>query len=102
MANVLIIDDDKAMSQMLAQMVRKINHSAEYTLTLKEGLKKALSGSFDVIFLDVRMPDGSGLDALKEIRKISLPPEIIIITGAGDPEGAEIAISLCSLCSLLF
>ena len=92
MANVLIIDDDRDVARMLAKMILKIDHQAEYELTLTGGVKKALSGDFDVIFLDVRMPDGNGLEALRQLRMLSDPPEVIIITGIGDPDGAELAI----------
>ena len=92
MANVLVIDDDESIGRVLTKLVRNLNHHAAYTLTLKEGIKKVQSGSFDVVFLDVNLPDGSGLDAIEKIRNISKLPEIIIITGAGDPDGAEIAI----------
>ena len=92
MANVLIIDDDESMCRVLTKLVRNLNHHADYALTLKEGEKRAMSGSFDVVFLDVNLPDGSGLDGIESIRNISSHPEIIIITGAGDPDGAEIAI----------
>ncbi len=92
MANVLIIDDDKAMAQMLAKMILKIHHRAEFELTLGGGMQKALGGRFDVIFLDVHMPDGNGLDALKQLRRLPDPPEVIIITGLGRPAGAEMAI----------
>jgi two-component system NtrC family response regulator len=42
--------------------------------------------------MDVLLPDGNGLDLLPTILKTNSKPEVIIITGAGDPEGAEIAI----------
>ncbi|MBI9082025.1 MAG: sigma-54-dependent Fis family transcriptional regulator [Desulfobacterales bacterium] len=92
MANVLIIDDDETMSRMLAQLVRRLEHSAEYALTLEGGIGQVVTGRFDVVFLDVNMPDGNGLEALHRIRKMPDPPEVVIITGAGDPDGAEIAI----------
>ncbi len=92
MANVLIIDDDLEMCTMLADLIESIQHNATYTHTLREGLKRAISGDFDVVFLDVRMPDGNGLEILNEIREIHFPPEVIIITGAGDTNGAELAI----------
>lgn len=93
MARVLIIDDDQAIAKMLAKMISKIDHQADFELTLKDGLKKAVDKDFDVIFLDVQMPDGSGLDAIKQLRARPEPPEVIIITGAGDPDGAELAIN---------
>lgn len=92
MARVLIIDDDREICMMLTDLTQSINHHAEYTHTLEDGLARALSGQFDLIFLDVRMPDGNGLEILDQIKSIPSPPEVIIITGAGDPNGAEMAI----------
>jgi two-component system NtrC family response regulator len=92
MANVLIIDDDELMCEMLSELIESIDHRASYALTLKQGLKTAKSMDFDVIFLDVGMPDGNGLRLLKYIKALPSAPEVIIITGAGDARGAEIAI----------
>ena len=47
----------------------------------------------DVVFLDVNLPDGNGLDILPALRDCASSPEVIIITGAGDPDGAELAIT---------
>lgn len=92
MASVLIIDDDIAVCTMLTDMVQNMGHEATHRQTLAQGLPKAISGEFDVVFLDVLMPDGSGLDVLARIRETPKPPEVIIITGAGSDTGAEIAI----------
>jgi two-component system, NtrC family, response regulator len=92
MAKVLVIDDDELVNEMLCLMVEDMGHAASYALTLKEGLRLASSDSFDVIFLDIRMPDGNGLDLLPRIHDLPSQPEVIIITGLGDPDGAEIAI----------
>jgi len=92
MAKVLIIDDDVEMCMMLADLAESIKHQAEFTHTLSDGFNRAVSGNFDLIFLDVKMPDGNGLEILKKIKDILFPPEVIIITGAGDSDGAEIAI----------
>lgn len=92
MASVLIIDDDKTICRMLSLVVERMGHSASYALTLGDGVKQLQAGSFDVVFLDVNLPDGNGLDALPRTRKASSSPEVIIITGLGDPDGAELAI----------
>ena len=92
MANVLIIDGDKTICDMLSTLLGHMGYNATYALTLKNGLEKASGGAPDVVFLDVRMPDGDGLHVLPTIWQTPSMPEVIIITGAGDPDGAELAI----------
>ncbi len=92
MAKVLVIDDDAAICRTLSELVRRMGHDADYALTLQDGLRLALSEAYDVVFLDVRMPDGSGLDIIADIRDTSAAPEVMIMTGYGDKDGAEIAI----------
>jgi two-component system, NtrC family, response regulator len=92
MAQVLIIDDDELIREMLTDMVQRMGHNASSAGTLKDGLRQAQAGGVDVVFLDIRMPDGNGLDLLPQLREIQTRPEVIIITGLGDPDGAELAI----------
>lgn len=91
MGKVLIIDDDELFCEMLSEMVTDMGHRVKFTHSLNEGIKEAFNGAYDVVFLDTRLPDGSGLRALPKIRELADPPEVIIITGAGDPDGAELA-----------
>lgn len=92
MADVLIIDDDQLICATLAELVTHLGHRAVTACTLSEGLAAVRSHPFEVVFLDVRMPDGSGLDLVPAIRETPSCPEIIIMTGYGDAEGAELAI----------
>ena len=92
MANILIIDDDDLMCQSLSHVARRQGHEAVAVHTIGAGLEQASRQPFDLVFLDVRMPDGSGLDALPVIRGTASSPEIVIMTGFGDSRGAELAI----------
>jgi two-component system NtrC family response regulator len=92
MADILIIDDDVAMAQLLSRVVRERGHQVVCAHTLQAGLSEARTGNYAAVYLDVRMPDGSGLDALTDIRNVRSSPEVIIMTGAGDPDGAELAV----------
>lgn len=92
MANILIIDDDKMLCEMLSLKIGSMGHNTKYALTLRQGLEEAFSNTFDVVFFDVRLPDGNGLIALPEIRAMPSSPEVIIITGEGEPDGAGLAI----------
>jgi two-component system, NtrC family, response regulator len=92
MAKILIIDDDPQICNMLVQTFTRMNHRVDYNLTLEQGMEKIFFHEFDVVFLDVILPDGNGLKAIKQIQGHPSAPEIIIMTGAIDPEGAELAI----------
>jgi two-component system NtrC family response regulator len=60
---------------------------------LHEGLRRLQSGSFDIVFVDVQLPDGSGLESMPKIKSTLSSPEIIVITGLGHPDEAELAIT---------
>jgi len=92
MANVLIIDDDRGMCFTLSAIVRQQGHDVTCAYTLEDGLKEAASIDYDLVLLDVQLPDGNGLHVLPQIQAMPSQPEIIIITGQGDPDGAELAI----------
>lgn len=92
MPNILIIDDDDMMCTTLSTLVERKGHCAVSCMTLQEGIATAVEQDFDVVFLDVKMPDGNGLDALPKIEASPSSPEVIIMTGYGDPNGAELAI----------
>lgn len=92
MANVLIIDDDIIICEILYDLVQQNGHNAMFENTLKRGLQRADKEPCDIVFLDVGMPDGNGLEAISRLRATPSKPEVIIITGDGDPDGAEMAI----------
>lgn len=90
--SVLIIDDDAAMCHALSRAVRRIGCDADSAETMTKGLHMAQARTYDIVFLDVRLPDGNGLSLLPELTSLPSSPEVIIITGKGDPDGAELAI----------
>lgn len=92
MALILIIDDDNLMCDTMTRLVRRIGHDSFCAQTLRDGLTLASAQAFDLVFLDVRLPDGNGLEALPRIDALPSSPEVIIMTGFGDPNGAELAI----------
>lgn len=92
MADVLIINDDAPFNQLLEQGVSKQGHRARVAYNLERGLQLAAEGRFDVVYLDVKLPDGNGLDRVGEFQRMPGKPEVIIVTGLGEPDGAESAI----------
>jgi len=92
MGEILIIDDDPEICETLESLVQRQGHSAQSVRSLAQGIEVLQQRSFDILFLDVRLPDGNGLDILPQLSGNSNPPEVIILTGKGDPDGAELAI----------
>ena len=92
MSRMLIIDDDIEACETMESLITRQSHGCDLAHTLSAGRSHLRNGSYDVIFLDVCLPDGNGLDLLPEIMELTNPPEVIILTGKGDPDGAELAI----------
>ncbi len=93
MAEILIIDDDPGIGYMLGRVAEEQGCQSVLAPTLQEGLQQAAKGIYDLVFLDVFLPDGNGLEALPKIKDAPGAPEVIIVTGKGDRDGAELAIS---------
>ena len=93
MANVLVIDDEKTIGTLMSRVLGRLGHTVEYAATIKSGLDAADASQFDIIFLDVQLPDGNGLHQLPVFRQLPSAPEVIIITGFANVEGAEAAFS---------
>ncbi len=91
-AQILIVDDDKLFCKMLSHKVKTMGFAVQCAETLQEAFALNRQGNFDVIYLDVNMPDGCGLDAIVRLREVTSEPEVIIMTGDAGADGAEMAI----------
>jgi two-component system NtrC family response regulator len=93
MANILIVDDDPGIGRMISRIAGRQGHKTVEARTLAEGMECLRAEAFDCIFLDVYLPDGNGIERIAAITALPSPPEVVIITGHGDPDGAELAIT---------
>jgi two-component system, NtrC family, response regulator len=89
MARILIIDDDRVLAEMLVEQMEASSHEAVSAYTLADGLAHLQQSTFDVVLLDVQLPDGNGLEYIPIITASASKPEVIIITGQGEADGAE-------------
>ena len=92
MAKILIIDDDQVLANMLVEHIKGEGHNVLARHRLADGMKELQDATVDVVLLDVQLPDGNGLDYIQRIAATSSRPEIIIITGQGEADGAEKAV----------
>ncbi len=92
MSKILVVDDDKMMNDALSRAIKREGNEVTCKQSLKEGLAEVYLDDYDVVYLDVRMPDGDGLASLPKFREAPSSPEVIIITGYANSRGAELAI----------
>jgi two-component system response regulator HydG len=82
-AQILVVDDDKTMRDACHQILTRQGFQVEEAPSARQGLGLLERSSFDVILLDLVMPDLDGLETLKKIKSVDNDCEVIIITGYG-------------------
>lgn len=91
--NVLIIDDDLDFSRSFQRVIERMGHHRAVTPSISKAVEHLHESGCDVIFLDVNLPDGNGLTHVRQFQAMKKQPEVVILTGAGNSDGAALAIA---------
>jgi DNA-binding response OmpR family regulator len=89
---VLVIDDELDIREGLELLLTTEGYAAELAQNAAEGLHKLETGSYDLVLLDLMMPDRSGMEVLQEVRQRDRNTPIFMITAYGSVEAAVRAI----------
>jgi len=65
---ILSIEDDRFISEMYARSLRNDGYEVDEVITGPEGIKKGQTGKYDIILLDIMIPDKTGVEVLLELR----------------------------------
>jgi CheY-like chemotaxis protein len=84
--NILIIDDEKDLCQLLGDTLSSHGYNVESANTRREAMSSLKSHSPDMVFLDLKLPDGDGLRLLSCIKKINPSTAVNIISAYGTEE----------------
>ena len=84
MCNVLVIDDERGVSDVLQQALIIYGYNVEIASGGSDGLRMFEAGSFDLVITDIRMPDIDGIEVARCIRS-SDKPQTPIIAMTGTP-----------------
>jgi DNA-binding NtrC family response regulator len=90
--NILIVDDDKRLLSSLTSLLREEKHRVVPCDNGLEGIRRCREETFDLIITDLMMPGASGLDLLRETRKVSPSTLVVLVTGFASLESAIEAI----------
>lgn len=78
---VLIVDDEERFRITLAKLLKVKGLDVKALGSAKEAIEEIGNGGYDVILLDVKMPEMDGVQALAEIKKLDPQLEVIMLTG---------------------
>ncbi len=81
---LLIVEDDRSLSRSINDYLRMEGHICEVALTFKDSLEKASLNKYDCIILDIGLPDGNGLDLIREMKSNKLTGGILILSARSD------------------
>ncbi len=86
---ILVIDDEAAVASLLAEAVQSQGHEPTVAHDGREGLSRFSQQRPDAVFLDISMPDMSGIEVLRRIRAIDSVLPVVLITGHARPEDLD-------------
>lgn len=86
MANILLIEDDERIASFIDKGLTEHCYRIQVTGMGQAGLEEAMTGAYDVIILDIMLPDISGFEVCKLLRRRRITTPIIMLSALGSPE----------------
>jgi DNA-binding NtrC family response regulator len=91
-ASVLIVDDEPGIRHTLSRYLARFGYSVQAAATVPEALVAVQNERFQAIVVDLRLPGGSGLDILAEVRGRDPEARLILMSGSADVAAAAAAV----------
>jgi len=91
---ILVVDDEAVVGMSCKRILAADGHDVVSCEDPRAGLQAALEGGFDLLLVDLMMPELGGMDLLKQVRAAGVDSEVVIITGHSTVESAVEAIKL--------
>ncbi|MEW5802165.1 MAG: response regulator [bacterium] len=80
-ANILVVDDDQDLSEFIVELLVKDGYKVSSVTNINDSLYKLKNDIFDIVLLDLKLPDINGSQGITEIKKVSPHSKVIILTG---------------------
>lgn len=78
--HILIVEDERALSDAIAQLLKDQRYEVDCVYDGRSGLDYARSGQYDLVILDVMLPELNGFDVVKTMRKEKISTPVLILT----------------------
>ena len=83
---ILVLDDEEDICLLISSILRKLGHQVICSHSLKEGKSDFTSFAPDLMFLDINLPDGNGLDDVPSFQNLNHDVRIIMISAYDFPQ----------------
>ncbi len=93
-SRILVIDDEPSLREVLTVLFEQEGHLVETAGSVEEARQRLADSSYDLILCDLMMPDGSGLDLLREARSVDPAATVIMMTAFTSTKSAIEAMRL--------
>jgi two-component system, response regulator RegA len=93
-AKILLVDDEVVFANNMSKLLNRRGYQVTTVNSGDAGLQALRENSFDVMVLDLKMPGMDGIATLREMRKLKLSTEVLVLTGHGSIDTALEAIQL--------
>lgn len=80
MGGILVVDDELDICLLVTQYLRKLGYEASFSLTMAGALTKIARTSYDLLFVDLNLTDGSGYDLMKVLKDSKSTSKVIVIS----------------------
>jgi len=80
MKHILLIEDDIAFSKMLKHFLERHHYIVDVSFNIQNAFKQLKNQKFDLIFTDLRLPDGNGIEVLKEVKSNNTDIPVVLLT----------------------
>ena len=91
--SILIVEDDHHLRDLLVEIFKREGHTTEAAASGQEALNKAKEAFFNLAFLDINLPDLSGLELIKPLKALHPDMALIVLTGSPSEETAVQALN---------
>jgi len=85
---ILIIDDDPGLAEVILMLLAGEGYRVEHAATVRAGLAQVAATEFDLVITDLKLPDGTGVEAIGAIKEIRRDLPIILMTSYSSMESA--------------
>ena len=94
MANILVVDDEKSITYLLAEVLRKIGHQVKELCDGRLVKDELARSPYDLVVSDLHMKEKGGMEVLKIVKETDGSTEVLILTGHGTVATAVEAMKL--------